>query len=200
MHGPQPADRRAVSQPVSTTLQWWAEARAVLLVAVFSALLGGAVGVIWHAMAPHLDIHGVLRGSDSANKALIGDDLWLGFLGIIAGVVCVVILSTVAPRLIDGPGGQLGLAVGGCLGMLVADRVGHQIGVPGLTTAIRAAYPGASAHGISYVVGVYDFKVRATAMLLSWPITAVLLGSMVAWWRAINPPTTAIVATYPGSP
>jgi hypothetical protein len=99
--------------------------------------------------------------------------MWLALLGLIAGVVSVAVLYAVARDAAGGPGAVLGLAVGGLLGSLVAAHVGHLVQHPHVVHQLHAAYPGISAHAVSAVLGYFDFKVRAGAVLLAWPIAAV---------------------------
>jgi hypothetical protein len=181
-------------------IDWWAESCTAGIVTAFVALFGAVAGVIWHALAPVLDPHVAYTDPEVVSKLMVGDDLWLALVGIVAGVVCVLAVVVVAPRSIDGPGALVGLAVGGCLAMLVADRVGYLIGVPGLHTTVGALYPGISAKSTAYLIGLFDFKARMTAVLLSWPLASVLLTAAIAWVRAVKQPTPQVYPAYPGSP
>jgi hypothetical protein len=178
---------------------WFGEALVAIVVAVFATLLGSLVGVVWHALAPHVAIVPAAQGSADAMKALIGDDLWLALLGIVAGVVCVAALVAVSPRASARPGAMVGLAVGGLLGMLVAARVGHLIGHGDLTHALRTQVPGIGAADIKLVLSYFDFSARWKAALLSWPIASVLLNAVIAAMRVPNQPTRLVLSAYPGS-
>jgi hypothetical protein len=84
--------------------------------------------------------------------------------------------------------------------MYVADRVGYLVGIDSLRTTLHTAFPTASPQGIDGVVKLLDFKVRATAMMISWPTASLLVGSLITWVRAVNRPTAVAVPAYPGSP
>jgi hypothetical protein len=143
------------------------------LVTAYSVVLGAVVGLIWPRVAPHVDLVAAIGGSEAATKALLGDDLWLALLGLIAGIVSVAVLNLVARDAAAGPGGLLGLALGGVLGSLVAAHVGHVVQHPHVVSALTNAYPGISAHTIASILGYFDFRVRAGAVLLAWPVAAV---------------------------
>ncbi len=180
-------------------MSWWAEARSALLVATFATLLGSVVGVLWHALAPQVEIVAAAQGSASAMKALIGDDLWLGLLGIIAGIVCVALMWVAAPHASRGPGAFIGLAVGGLLGALVAARVGHLAGHRDLTNVLRARAPGISSADIKLVLSYFDFSARWKSVLFTWPLASVLLNALIAGFRVANEPTRLVASAYPGS-
>lgn len=176
-----------------------AEAQSALVVTAFSTLLGGLVGVIWYAVAPRIGIVAVANGSGNTMKSLIGDDVWLGTIGALAGVFCVTVLRLTAPRAARGPGAMLGLGVGGLLGMLVAARVGHLIAHPHLYHALRAAFPNVPLQAITYYVHLFDFSVRAQAVLLAWPFVAVFVNAFVGGVQPVNQPTRVPGSTYSGS-
>jgi hypothetical protein len=184
----------------SYRINWRAEIVTAVVVVLFVAVIGSAVGLIWHAVAPHVDIHAAINNPEEKTKALVGDDLWLGLLGLIAGVVCVVAVFVVMPDMVDGPGAMIGLVVGGLLAMFVADRVGYLVGVSSVRSTLVAAFPGASSKGIDNVVGLLDFKVRATAMMVSWPAASLVVSLMFTWTRAVKQPTLRTIPAYPGSP
>jgi Flp pilus assembly pilin Flp len=160
-------------------VDWRHEAVVLGLVTAFSTLLGGAVGPIWHALAPKLNLVSAENGSAAATKALLSDDIWFGLIGIAAGVFCVAVVAFVSPRLVRGPGAMLGLAVGGLLGSLVAAHVGHHIGHDDMLSALHRIYPDAKPGGIRDYLGFYDFKVRAAAVVLGWPLAAVVIAALV---------------------
>jgi hypothetical protein len=197
---PSPAGhRRPPVRLPQETLHWRQEAAYAFVVATFSTVLGGLVGVVWYAVAPRLGIVAVAHGSSATMKSLISDDLWLAFLGAVAGIVCVAALLLVSPRAARGPGATLGLGVGGLLGMLVAARVGHLLGHPHLADALRSAFPDVPLKALDYYVHLFDYTVRAKAVLLAWPFAAVALNSVILAARTENRPTPAMVSAYPGS-
>ena len=160
-------------------VDWRHEWVVLGLVTVFSTLFGGAVGPIWHALAPKINLVSANDGSAAASKALLSDDVWFGLIGVAAGVLCVAIVAVVSPRLVRGPGAVVGLAIGGMLGSLVAAHVGHHIGHRDMLSALNRTYPGAKSSEIRDFFNLYDFKVRATAVVLGWPLAAVAVSGLV---------------------
>jgi hypothetical protein len=156
-------------------VKWRSEVLVGVLVVAYSVVLGGAVGLIWARVAPHIDLVAAINGSEAATKALLGDDMWLALLGIIAGVVSVAVLALVARDAGSGPGAVIGLAVGGLLGSLVAARVGHLVRQPHIVADLHTSFPGITHHSVTVIVGYFDFRVRATAVLVAWPLAAVLV-------------------------
>jgi hypothetical protein len=157
-----------------------AEAVVAVLVAAYSVMLGEVMGLIWPRVAPHIEMLRALEGSEAAAKAVLGDDMWFALLGIVAGLVAVGILLLVGRGAARGPGAVLGLAVGGVLGSLVAAHLGHQIQhpsivAPRLVADLKALAPRLSHHQILGYLNTFDFTLRADAMLLAWPMTAVIV-------------------------
>jgi hypothetical protein len=130
--------------------------------------------LIWPRVAPHLRLGDAINGSEAATKALLGDDMWFALLGIIAGVAAMVVAAVMARDAAAGPGGVLGLAVGGVLGSLVAAQVGHLVQHPHVLAALTSSYPGITTHSIHTILGYFDFKLRAKAVLVAWPLAAVV--------------------------
>jgi hypothetical protein len=165
----------AAPDSAETTVRWGREAIVALLVATYSVMLGAVVGLIWPHVAPHIRLVAAINGSEAATKALLGDDMWLALLGLVAGVVSVAVLALVAREAGGGPGGVLGLAVGGLLGSLVAAQVGHLVQHPHVVSALRTSFPGITHHSVTTILGYFDFRVRAKAVLVAWPLAAVAL-------------------------
>jgi hypothetical protein len=170
-------------EAAEASIRWRVEGLVALVVLVGSVVLGGVVGLIWPRVAPHIHVVAAVNGSEAATKALLGDDMWLALLGAVAGIVSVLLLALIARDAGSGPGAVVGLAVGGLLGSLVAARVGHLVEHPHLLVAIRAGFPGISPHSVTAIIGYFDFKVRAWAVLLAWPLTAVVLHTLLATLR-----------------
>jgi hypothetical protein len=164
-------------------VNWLSEAVVAGLVVAYSVVLGAAVGLIWPRVAPQLRLVAAIDGSEAATKALLGDDMWLALLGIIAGVVSVAVLAIVARDAGGGPGGAVGLAVGGLLGSLVAAQVGHLVQHPHVVSNLRSSFPGITRHSVTTILGYFDFKVRAKVVLLAWPVAAVLVHAASASLR-----------------
>lgn len=164
-------------------VKWGSEALVALLVVAYSTVLGGAVGLIWPRVAPHIRLADAIDGSEAATKALLGDDLWLGLLGIFAGVLSVALLALIARDSGWGPGGVLGLAIGGLLGSLVAAHVGHLVQEPHILSQLKASFPGITPHSLTTITGYFGYRVRARAVLVAWPIAAVVLHGATAAFR-----------------
>jgi hypothetical protein len=171
--------------PVATEagVKWLSEVLVAGLVVAYSVMLGAAIGLIWPRVAPHLRLVAAIDGSEAATKALLGDDMWLALLGIIAGVVSVAVLAIVARDAGGGPGGAVGLAVGGLLGSLVAAQVGHLVQHPHVVSTLRSSFPGITRHSLKAILGYFDFKVRAKVVLLAWPLAAVVVHAASAALR-----------------
>jgi hypothetical protein len=167
------------SWPTATTatsnrIRWGGEAAILVLAAAFSTLLGAAMGLIWPRLAPHIDvINAYYRGSVEASKALLGDDVWFAFLGIVAGIVAVLLLA--AGDFARGPGAVIGVALGGVLGSLVAAHVGTTVQQPHIVSLVHANVPNVAPADISRILMFFNFRVRAHAAILAWPFTAVVL-------------------------
>lgn len=194
---PPTGQRPAPSDPVN----WQVETRNALVIALYATLLGSLAGVVWHALAPRINIVGIAAGrlTGTGYKPMIGDDVWLGLVGVVAAIICVGALLIVAPDASRGPGAMFGLAIGGFLGMLVAARVGHLIGHSDFDTALRSAYPQAQVSRITSFLGSYDFSLRAKAALFTWPFVSVALNTLILGMRRTNQPTPLMVSAYPGS-
>jgi hypothetical protein len=162
-----------VPEARSESVDWRVEAMVAGFVAAYSAVLGAVVGVIWPRVAPHIHVARAVNGSEAATKALLGDDIWLAGLGIVAGVVAVAGLNLVARNAGAGPGAAVGLAVGGILGSLVAAHVGHMVQEPHVSTALRSSFPGITHGEVTTILGYFGFRVRAKFVLFAWPIAAV---------------------------
>jgi hypothetical protein len=150
-----------------------------VVVAAFSTLLGAAVGLIWAAGAPRIHLAGAVDGSESAAKPLIGDDVRLGLLGIVAGILMAVVVLVAGRHRDRGPGEVLGLALGGVLGALVAARVGDVSRHHEMVKALAAVVPGVSSKESARLLGFFGFHVRATGVLMLWPIAAVAVHLLV---------------------
>lgn len=189
---PATADLQGWPQPavaVRAPINWRAEAVIVAAVAAYSTLLGALMGLIWPRVAPHIDaISAYFHGSVTANKALLGDDVWFGFLGLLTGVVCVGVLRLLAGDLSRGPGAVVGLAVGGVIGSLVAAHVGTAVQQPHLVASVRAQMADVKATDITRILYFFNFKVRANEMLLVWPVTAVALVGINVFVRYLRYP------------
>ena len=182
-------------QAAEAAINWRAEGVVALLVATYSAILGAAVGLVWPRVAPQVRVLHAAQGSEAALKALLGDDVWLAFLGILAAAVCTAVLAISARDAGRGPGGMVGLAMGGLLGSLVAVHVGHMSSSPHISGPRVTAFPSPHFDQVTHVLSVLRFTLRDKAALLAWPVAAVGLQAatlIVRYFRGAD--TTGYVA------
>jgi hypothetical protein len=132
------------------------------------AASGAVVGLVWSATAPKLSIRALVGGSEATFKSQIAADGRFLLLAVLAGVVCAGVLIALGER---GPGAVVGLAVGGVLAALVANRVGAVAQHDATMSALRSLAIPRSAH----VLDLVDFRVRADGVLLGWPIAALIV-------------------------
>jgi hypothetical protein len=142
---------------------------------VYVALLGTAAGLIWAALAPKVSIPAIAAGASAAFHAQVGADVWFLVVGAIAGVLCAV--AAIALLREEGPGLAFGLAFGGSLAAVIADRVGYLSEQHATTAALRALGATPSGSTISEI----DFRVRALGVLTAWPLASlIVLGIVIA--------------------
>jgi hypothetical protein len=149
-------------------VRWRSDGPVAVLTTVLVALTGAAVGLIWSAISPKLSLPAVVAGSEAPFKAQIAADGRFLLLGIAAGVLCAAVLLALGQR---GPGAVVGLAVGGVLAALVANRVGVVAQHDATLSSLRSL-------GLAHTARVFDlvgFRVRAMGVLLGWPLAAVLV-------------------------
>ena len=149
---------------------WQRELRDFLLVTVYVALAGPIVGLIWSVASPKVDLIQALAGSGVAWRAESGADAHFALLSVAAGALCAGI--ALACRR-DGPGTVAGLAAGGLAAAFIADRVGYLFNRPDTLHLL---------HANSISLSVLDkfgidpfFKVRALGVVVSWPMTALIV-------------------------
>jgi hypothetical protein len=175
---------------VSTSGQTSLRTEAVVGVsaAAYSVAFAGLLGVLWIHLAPQIDLLRAANGSEAAATALLGDDMWFGFLGILAGIVSVAVLLLVAKDAGRGPGGLLGLAVGGFAGSLLAAHLGHHVQTPRLVARLHEQAPKVTQPQVTAVIHYFDFLVRAKVVLLAWSVAAVLVHATSVVIHAIRFP------------
>jgi hypothetical protein len=166
---------QVVSPVAPDPVRWIHEAVVAGFVVAYSVVIGAVVGLVWPHFAPRVRLAAAINGSEAASKALLSDDMRLGLLGLIASVVAVAVLALVARDAGSGPGGVVGLAVGGVLGSLVAAQIGHLVQGPHLETLLRTTYPGITKGSVNQLLGYFGFRLRTKAVLLAWPLAAVIL-------------------------
>lgn len=149
-------------------LRWPHDGVVALLTTVLMTIAGAVMGLVWSATAPKLSLPAVVAGSEATFKSQIAADGRFLLLGIVAGVLCAGVLIALGER---GPGAVIGLAVGGVLAALVANRIGVIAQHDATFSALRSL-------GISHsarVLDLVDFRVRAQGVLLAWPLAALVV-------------------------
>lgn len=133
-----------------------------------SALAGLPLGLLWRVVAPLPRIvkrpDGLYQAGGEGNEAAIAADGWFALLALVTGIVIalVVYLRTRPGRVPP----LLALAVGGLLGAVVAWRLGVLLGPGPIVETARGLAVGKRFDG--------PLKVSAPAVLLAWPMGAVI--------------------------
>jgi hypothetical protein len=157
-----------------------------LLAAIYSVVAGGILGIVWPAVAPHVDLaRAYFLGSEAAATPLLGQDLWFGMLGLAAGVICVAVLLSFGEVGL-GPGGLVGLAVGGFVASLVAAHLGFHTQRPIQIADLHRAVPTIDQANVARCMHFFGFGVRTKHVLLAWPISAVVVHSGAVIVRALR--------------
>ena len=154
-------------QPVEV-LRWPHDGIVALLTTALVTIAGAVMGLIWSATAPKLSLTAVVAGSEATFKSQVAADGRFLLLGIVAGVISAGVLVALGER---GPGAVIGLAVGGVLAALVANRIGVIAQHDATMSALRSL-------GIphsSRVLDLVGFRVRAQGVLLAWPLAALVV-------------------------
>ena len=149
-------------------LRWPHDGIVAAVTTLLVTVSGAVVGLIWSATAPKLSVAAVVAGSEAPFKNQIGADWRFLLLAVIGGVVSAGVVLAFGQR---GPGAVVGLAVGGVLAALIANRVGVIAQHDATLSALHAA-------GVSHSARVLDlvgFRVRATGVLLVWPLAALVV-------------------------
>jgi hypothetical protein len=141
------------------------------LVTVYSALLGAVFGVIWPAVAPHVNLIRSAEGSEASATSVLGDDVWFLMLGIGFGIVAALLVVCFGGELGRGPGAVIGLVAGGIVAAIVAARLGYHIQQPKQLADLRRVPP----QYIQPIMHAFGFKVRAFGVMVGWPIAAVVV-------------------------
>jgi membrane-bound metal-dependent hydrolase YbcI (DUF457 family) len=152
------------------TAQWQRELRDFFLVAVYVALTGPVVGLVWSSVGPKLDLFRALGGSGMAWKVEAGADAHFGLLCLAAGVLCAAV--TVACRM-DGPGAVSGLAAGGLGAAFIAARVGYLLN-RGDTLHLLRAHSVPLSLLSKYGIDPF-FKIRALGVVVAWPLATLVV-------------------------
>ena len=160
--------------PPPDPINWASEGIIAVLGTVFLALSGAIAGLLWDAVAPKLSFRALAASADQTFRPQIGADAWFLLVTMLVGLVTATVFCLVVRR--PGPGVAVGLAVGGLLGALVADRVGF-------VAERDAAVAGLHAIGLRAagdLVTQVDFRVHALGVIAAWPLVALaVLGVFV---------------------
>lgn len=165
--------------PVETTppaLDWRRDSICALLVAVYVALSGSVLGLVWSATTPPLPIKQAVQGSEEPFRTQIAADGRFLLLGVVAGVLSALVVLALRQ---DGPGATVGLAVGGVIAAVLANQVAILAQHDGTIAALHALHL-RTGHGALDTVGM---QVRAKAVLMAWPIAAVVVHGLAALMR-----------------
>lgn len=149
-------------------MRWRHDGAVLLLTTALVTIAGAVVGLIWSATAPKLSIRELAAGSEATFKSQVGADARFLLLSIVAGIICAGVVLAFGQR---GPGAVVGLAIGGLLAALVANRVGVVAQHDATLSALKSL-------GLSHSARVLDlvgFRVRAQGVLLAWAIAALVV-------------------------
>ncbi len=150
---------------------------AGLICAVAMAVVGFPLGLLWAAVAPHLDITGALHGNEPAFAVQSDIDARFAMICAIAGLVGGLLAFWRARD--AGFPVPLGLAAGGTGGALIAGWIGHLRRSPDL---LHSLPPNAS----PVLVDLVDLRVRAHGLYLVMPVVA--LGAFaIGLWATSRP-------------
>lgn len=164
--GSAPAVDQPYAEPEPARPTVAADARAGLLAAVVSVLVGAPVGLLWAALAPRVDV--VIAGTEvqlaepGSNAFIAADGAFLVAVAL-AGVVGGVLAWALGRE--HGPSVVVGLTAGGVLAAVVAMMVGEQVGLDQVEQAVRAGQQG---------LLELNLRLRAREALVGWPVGALL--------------------------
>lgn len=145
---------------------------AGLICAVAMAMVGFPLGLLWGAVAPHLDLHSALQGDESAFAVQSSVDARFGLICAVAGLVGGGIAFWRARD--AGWTVPLGLAVGGFGGSLIAGWIGH-------LRRSSAALHGLPKDASPVLVDLVDVRVRAHGLYLVMPVVALVVFALALW-------------------
>lgn len=172
-------DRPPLVPPREPVLTWRRDGTEFAVTTVVVVLLGPVAGLVWAAVAPRLDLVGVLRGSEAPYRAEVGADFRFLVVGIVAGALCAAAAGALRRH---GPGVAAGLAVGGIAAAFVADRVGYLAARGDTLETLHRL--GVSARLLESF-GVNPFvELRALGVAVAWPLAAVLLHALALGIRS----------------
>jgi hypothetical protein len=157
-------------------VDWRRDSIVGLLIAAYVTVSGAAVGLLWSATAPTVPIKQVLAGSEEPFRTQIAADGRFLIYGVVAGIVSAIVVLLLRE---DGPGATVGLAVGGLLASLVANKVAMIAQHDGTLATLRALHLQVNHHAFDLL----GLQVRAQAVLIAWPIAAVAVHGLAVMLR-----------------
>lgn len=173
---------------------------AGVLTTIVVVLVGAPLGLLWAAVRPHSDLF-LLVSQDARERQHFGSDLRFAAVVAIAGIV--IGLTAYAVARSGGTGVTVGLAVGGLLAAVIAERVGiraaHQ---DELRAALAHAF---QLHGYSLAdqqpgdqvsfLADTRFELRAWPFIAALPAAAVTSFGVLTWWRDRSSPRSHVAHT-----
>ncbi|WP_256789434.1 hypothetical protein [Frankia sp. AvcI1] len=145
---------------------------AGLICAAAMAVAGFPLGLLWAAVAPHLDVAGALHGNESAFAVQSDIDARFALICAVAGLVGGLLAFWRARE--AGLGVPLGLAAGGLGGALIAGWIGHLRRSPDLLHSLPA-------NASPVLVDLVDLRVRAHGLYLVMPVVALGVFAIGLW-------------------
>ncbi|SNQ47571.1 conserved membrane hypothetical protein [Frankia canadensis] len=145
---------------------------AGLICAAAMAVAGFPLGLLWAAVAPHIDLANALAGNESAFAVQSDVDARFGLICVVAGVIGG---AAAFWRVRDaGWPVPLGLAAGGFGGALIAGWIGH-------LRRSSAALHGLPKDASPVLVDLVDVRVRAHGLYLVMPVAALVVLAVALW-------------------
>jgi hypothetical protein len=151
-----------------------AEARCALLVAASIASLGVPLGLIWWAVAPRVELVSTSGGwypVSEEPEGYVADDGWFALISACAGLVLAILVWRLVRRH-RGPAMVLALAGGSILAALLAEWLGHRVGLGSYLRQLEEAE-----------VGTRVFRqpeLRMNGLLLVQAFVAIALYTLIA--------------------
>lgn len=164
--------------------------RVAALTGLGCLVLGALMGVLWSRLAPTAPLTLTDAGAvldETASGSLIADDGWFAVLGVGLGLVTAVLGWLRWRRSVLAVG--TGLLSGSLLGGLLAWLVGGWLGPAPLHAQAATAQVGAVLH--------MPLTIRATAVLLVWPITGLITLFALVAGAEEEPPPAALAEAEP---
>jgi hypothetical protein len=135
-----------------------------------SALLGLAMGLVWHWVAPRVPLYADSSDIyllDPEGEQSIAADMYFAIIGLVCGLITGGLAYWRSRAREGGVGVAVGLALGGLLGGYIAWKLGVSLGPSGNIVATAKSVPlGRTFYG--------PLALTAKGVLLAWPAAALL--------------------------